>query len=88
MHRVRDRPPLSSSIVFLLPSAFFRGHLSVTRTLYPTPTRAIYPPSPRLLAIHHAIAHILHLSAAGALSASIESCRTLRRQAYEQTDPL
>ncbi|POR35982.1 Uncharacterized protein TPAR_03796 [Tolypocladium paradoxum] len=28
-------------------------------------TRSIDPPSPRLLAIHSAIAHILHLSAAG-----------------------
>jgi hypothetical protein len=37
----------------------------VTRTLFLTPTRTIDPPSPRLLAIHCAIAHILHLSAAG-----------------------
>ncbi|KAJ4171733.1 hypothetical protein NW754_000312 [Fusarium falciforme] len=37
----------------------------VTRTLYLTESRTIDPPSPRLLAIHNAIAHILHLSAAG-----------------------
>ena len=35
------------------------------RTLYLTTTRTIDPPSPRLLAVHRAIARILHLSAAG-----------------------
>jgi hypothetical protein len=35
------------------------------RTLYLTTTRTIDPPSPRLLAVHCAIARILHLSAAG-----------------------
>lgn len=35
------------------------------RTLFLTDTRTIDPPSPRLLAIHAAIAHILYLSAAG-----------------------
>ncbi|TPX24825.1 hypothetical protein DIZ76_010269 [Coccidioides immitis] len=39
--------------------------LPVTRTFYLTNDRSIEPPSPRLLAIHHAIAHILHLSGAG-----------------------
>ncbi|KAI1111678.1 hypothetical protein F5Y14DRAFT_424437 [Nemania sp. NC0429] len=39
--------------------------LPVTRTLYLTNDRSIDPPSPRLLAVHRAIAHILHLSAAG-----------------------
>ncbi|XXH02118.1 hypothetical protein Hte_008486 [Hypoxylon texense] len=39
--------------------------LPVTRMLYLTSTRTIDPPSPRLLAVHRAIAHILHLSAAG-----------------------
>jgi hypothetical protein len=48
-----------------LPPAFLQGHLPVTRTLYLTPTRTIDPPSPRLLAIHRAIVHILHLSATG-----------------------
>lgn len=42
-----------------------RNALPVTRTLYIADTRTIDPPSPRLLAIHQAIAHILHLSAAG-----------------------
>lgn len=37
----------------------------VTRELYLTPERTIDPPSVRLLAVHRAICHILHLSAAG-----------------------
>lgn len=37
----------------------------VERTLFLTDTRTIDPPSSRLLAVHSAIAHILHLSAAG-----------------------
>lgn len=39
--------------------------LPVTRTLYLSHNRTIDPPSPRLLALHRAIAYILHLSAAG-----------------------
>ncbi|KAK2737831.1 hypothetical protein FQN57_007389 [Myotisia sp. PD_48] len=39
--------------------------LPVTRTLYLTEDHNIDPPLPRLLAIHSAICHILHLSAAG-----------------------
>ncbi|OAA53004.1 hypothetical protein SPI_09492 [Niveomyces insectorum RCEF 264] len=39
--------------------------LPVTRTLFLTEDHTIEPPSPRLLAIHRAIAHILHLSGAG-----------------------
>jgi hypothetical protein len=39
--------------------------IPVTRTLYVTDERTIDPPSARLLAIHSAICHILHLSAAG-----------------------
>ncbi|KMP10108.1 hypothetical protein CIHG_04408 [Coccidioides immitis H538.4] len=39
--------------------------LPVTRELFLTTDRSIEPPSPRLLAIHRAIAHILHLSGAG-----------------------
>ncbi|KAI8647990.1 HNHc domain-containing protein [Fusarium keratoplasticum] len=39
--------------------------LPVSRTLYLTESKTIDPPSARLLAIHNAIAHILHLSAAG-----------------------
>ena len=38
----------------------------LSRTLYLSTTRTIDPLSPRLLAVHCAIAHILHLSAAGA----------------------
>lgn len=37
----------------------------VTRTLYLSVDHAIDPPLPRLLALHCAIAHILHLSGAG-----------------------
>lgn len=37
----------------------------ITRQLYLTPERTIEPPSPRLLAVHRAICHILHLSGAG-----------------------
>lgn len=39
--------------------------LPVTRALFLTTDLSIEPPSPRLLAIHRAIAHILHLSGAG-----------------------
>jgi hypothetical protein len=43
----------------------YNNVIPVTRTLYLTESRTIDPPSPRLLAIHRAIAHVLHLSAAG-----------------------
>jgi hypothetical protein len=39
--------------------------LPVTRTLHLTSDHTIDPPSPRLLAIHHACGTILHLSGAG-----------------------
>lgn len=39
--------------------------IPVTRELHLTNDRSIDPPSARLLAIHRAIAHILHLSGAG-----------------------
>jgi len=39
--------------------------LPVTRTLYLAENRAVHAPLPHLFAIHYAIAHILHLSAAG-----------------------
>ncbi|KAI1115900.1 hypothetical protein F5Y14DRAFT_409677 [Nemania sp. NC0429] len=43
-----------------------RGYtLPLTRTLYLSENRTIDPPSSRLLALHCAIAHVLHLSAAG-----------------------
>ncbi|KAM3496754.1 hypothetical protein MY10362_009875, partial [Beauveria mimosiformis] len=39
--------------------------LPVTRALYLTADHGIDPPSPRLLALHRAIGHILYLSGAG-----------------------
>ena len=48
-----------------LPPMILSGIVPVIRTLYVSPGRTIDPPSPRLLAIHRAIGHILHLSAAG-----------------------
>ncbi len=39
--------------------------LPITRSLYVTENRNIDPPFPRFLALHAAIGHILHLSAAG-----------------------
>ncbi|RBR15414.1 uncharacterized protein FIESC28_07349 [Fusarium coffeatum] len=48
---------------FLAPP--FREGVPVTRTLFITASKTIDPPDPRLLAIHSAIAHILHLSGAG-----------------------
>ncbi|PGH05578.1 hypothetical protein AJ79_06745 [Helicocarpus griseus UAMH5409] len=45
--------------------AFIRPEIPVTRTLYLVDNKSIEPPSARLLAIHRAIAHILHLSGAG-----------------------
>ncbi|KAF2969713.1 hypothetical protein GQX73_g3832 [Xylaria multiplex] len=50
---------------FLHPFTSRNLGLPVIRTFYLTDTRTIDPPSPRLLAVHRAIAHILHLSAAG-----------------------
>lgn len=43
----------------------FLLNLPVNRTLYLVHDRSIDPPSPRLLALHCAIAHILNLSGAG-----------------------
>ncbi|KAH7308671.1 hypothetical protein B0I35DRAFT_515748 [Stachybotrys elegans] len=48
-----------------LPPVLFGRVLPVVRTLHLTESQSIDPPSPRLLAIHSAIAHILHLSGAG-----------------------
>lgn len=62
---VTDQQPHTYRIDTFLPRIILRNTLPVTRTLYLTKTRIINPPSPRLLAIHRAIAHILHLSAAG-----------------------
>ena len=60
-----DGEPNTYRIDTFLPPPILNNLLPVTRTLYLTEARAIEPPSPRLLAIHRAIAHILHLSAAG-----------------------
>jgi hypothetical protein len=47
-------------------SPFLRDPLfPVTRTLTLSPNRTIDPPSPRLLGVHRAIAHIVKLSGAG-----------------------
>lgn len=48
---------------FLKP--FHLPGLPVERTFYLTEDGSVEPPLPRLLALHSAIAHILHLSAAG-----------------------
>lgn len=61
-----DQQPHTYRIGSFLPrSAIQNPSLPVTRTLYLAENRTIDPPSPRLLAVHCAIAHILHLSAAG-----------------------
>ncbi|EFY90018.1 hypothetical protein MAC_04000 [Metarhizium acridum CQMa 102] len=46
-------------------TGFTEVALPVVRTLHLTEDRNIEPPSPQLLAVHRAIAHILHLSGAG-----------------------
>lgn len=61
-----DSEPHTYRIDTFLPRFLFKDPaFPVTRTLYLTDDRNIDPPSPRLLAVHRAIAHILHLSAAG-----------------------
>uniref|UniRef100_A0A0B7KKY2 HNH nuclease domain-containing protein n=1 Tax=Bionectria ochroleuca TaxID=29856 RepID=A0A0B7KKY2_BIOOC len=61
-----DRQPHTYRISSFYPPTLLRDPaFPITRTLYLTGTRTIDPPSPRLLAVHRAIAHILHLSAAG-----------------------
>jgi hypothetical protein len=62
---VPDADDHNYRIGFFLQPRVVRGILPVVRTLYLTDNRTIDPPSPRLLAIHRAIGHILHLSAAG-----------------------
>lgn len=61
-----DSEPNTYKIDTFLPYAALNHLLPVTRTLFLTEHRTIDPPSQRLLAIHRAIAYILHLSAAGA----------------------
>lgn len=58
-------PPNTYRIDTFLPYPALNNLLPVTRSLSVTEGRTIDPPSPRLLAVHRAIAHILHLSAAG-----------------------
>jgi hypothetical protein len=61
-----DQPPHTYRIGSFLPRFLTQNPtLPITRTLYLSENRTIEPPSPRLLAVHRAIAHILHLSAAG-----------------------
>lgn len=64
---VQDEPQSHTYLVnsFLHPSVSRTLGLPITRTFYLTDTRTIDPPLPRLLAVYRAIAHILHLSAAG-----------------------
>ncbi|KAH7119483.1 hypothetical protein B0J13DRAFT_589968 [Dactylonectria estremocensis] len=59
-----DQQARTYRIDTFLPPGFTDG-LPITRTLSLTEERIIDPPSPRLLAIHNAIAHILHPSGAG-----------------------
>jgi len=63
---VPNQQPHTYQIKSFLPPSLLRDPaFPITRTLCLTTTRIIDPPSPRLLAVHRAIAHILHLSAAG-----------------------
>lgn len=58
--------PHTYRIDSFLPRYVFRDPaFPLTRTLYLTDSRTIDAPSSRLLAIHSAIGHILHLSATG-----------------------
>ncbi|KAI1086638.1 hypothetical protein F5B19DRAFT_478507 [Rostrohypoxylon terebratum] len=61
-----SKHPNTYRIDTILPALMSRKlDIPITRTLYLTSNRIIDPPSLRLLAVHRAIAHILHLSAAG-----------------------
>ncbi|GAB1319485.1 hypothetical protein MFIFM68171_09695 [Madurella fahalii] len=60
--RVADAPSHTYRIGTFLPP-FYSNQFPITRTLFTHPS--IDPPSERLLALHSAIAHILHLSGAG-----------------------
>lgn len=63
---VSTRRPHTYKISSHLPPLLLRDPtLPVTRELYLSEDRTIDPPLPRLLEIHSAVAHILHLSAAG-----------------------
>jgi len=60
--RIANTPPNTYRIQTFLPF-MAGGRLPITRTLFTHPS--IDPPSERLLALHSAIGHILHLSGAG-----------------------
>ncbi|UKZ73802.1 hypothetical protein TrVFT333_001454 [Trichoderma virens FT-333] len=60
-----DVEPHTYQIDSFLPRFMTQHGFPITRTLYITESRTIEPPSPRLFAVHRAIAHVLHLSAAG-----------------------
>ncbi|KAK4443399.1 hypothetical protein QBC34DRAFT_311100 [Podospora aff. communis PSN243] len=60
--RVADTPPNTYQIQTFLPF-LAEGRFPITRTLFAHPS--IDPPSERLLALHSAMSHILHLSGAG-----------------------
>ncbi|KAK5994114.1 hypothetical protein PT974_07554 [Cladobotryum mycophilum] len=62
---VQNEPHTYRIDTFLHPLLIRDPPLPITRTLFITDTHSIDPPSSRLLAIHNAIAQILHLSAAG-----------------------
>ncbi|KAL2179716.1 uncharacterized protein P884DRAFT_267403 [Thermothelomyces heterothallicus CBS 202.75] len=87
---VPDAEPHTYRIESFVRPALVRGLLPVTRTLFLTDSRTIDPPSARLLAIHRAIARILHLSAAGAyidnILRDVEDAETHGVQADGSTD--
>ncbi|OAA63447.1 hypothetical protein SPI_03610 [Niveomyces insectorum RCEF 264] len=62
---VADAPPHTYCIQSLLPF-FSQVPQPVTRTLFISEDRTIDAPLPRLLAVHSAVAKVLHMSAAGA----------------------
>ncbi|KAK5999031.1 hypothetical protein PT974_01418 [Cladobotryum mycophilum] len=62
---ILDQPHTYRIQSFLEKGFLGEATLPITRTLYLSENRTIDPPSPRLLALHSAIAHILHLSGAG-----------------------
>lgn len=87
---VPEAEPHTYRIQSFLRPAFVGGGFPVTRTLFLTDSRTIDPPSPRLLAIHRAVARILHLSAAGGyiddILRDMEDAREQGAQADGSTD--
>lgn len=82
---VLDADDQTYRIGFFLPPILVRGILPVVRTLHLTDERTIEPPSPRLLAVHRAIAHILHLFAAGEYVDTI--LKDLEKAQWQCTEP-